>query len=137
VSEEQQKARVSALAEALREKMREVFDELLENNVHSIAHELMIAEDGTGGVGIRFGFQLGNQAVGLDGKISWSRKFEDKAEASFGFEDPVAPRLPGLDKDDGRKVTIKTGEKEITTTLGAIKRAGRRLKPSTEEQEAE
>jgi len=137
VSEEQEKARVSALAEALREKMREVFDELLENNVNSIAHELMIAEDGTGGVGIRFGFQLGNQAVGLDGKISWSRKFEDKAEASFGFEDPIAPRLPGLDADDGRKVTIKTGEGEVTTTLGAIKRAGRRLKSVTKEGEDE
>lgn len=137
MSEDQEKARVSALAEALREKMREVFDELLENNVHSIAHELMIAEDGTGGVGIRFGFQLGNQAVGLDGKISWSRKFEDKAEASFGFEDPIAPRLPGLDKDDGRKVTIRTGEGEVTTTLGAIKRAGRRLKSVTKEGEDE
>lgn len=137
MSEAQEKARVSALAGALREKMREVFDELLENNVHSIAHELMIAEDGTGGVGIRFGFQLGNQAVGLDGKISWSRKFEDKAEASFGFEDPIAPRLPGLDKDDGRKVTIRTGEGEVITTLGAIKRAGRRLKSVTKEGEDE
>lgn len=137
MSEEQQKARVSALAEALREKMREVFDELLENNVHSIAHELMIAEDGTGGVGIRFGFHLGNQAVGLDGKISWSRKFEDKAEASFGFEDPVAPRLPGLDKDDGRKVTIKAGGEVITTTLGAINRAGRRRKTQAEIEDGE
>ena len=119
---------VAALAESLGAKMRELCEELIEKNAHAMAHELLRSDDSNGSAGMRFGFQLGNGAVGMDAKISWSRKFEDTAEGSFRFDDPMYPGLPGMDGagDDGRKVTIRTGGQEVTTTLGAIKRAGRR-----------
>jgi hypothetical protein len=126
--------RTAALSDALSKKMRALFDELLDRNGHAIAHELLRSEDGSGGVSLKFGFQFVNGAVGTDAKISWSRKFEDKEEGTFRFADPQNPGLPGIEGDapeDGRKVTIRAGEKEITTTLGAIKRAGRR-KPNAE-----
>lgn len=59
------------------------------------------ASDGKGGVGFRFGLGLSDEAVTLDGKVSWSRKFEDKDERVFKFADPMRPELPGLDKKGG------------------------------------
>lgn len=125
--------RTVALSEALAKTMAEHFQELLDRNSHAIAHELLTAEDGNGGVSLKFGFQMVNGAVAVDSKVSWSRKFEDKEEGQFRFTDPNAPELPGIDPDDERKLTIRTDAGEVTTTLGAIKKAGRRLRKEGEE----
>lgn len=127
----------SEVAEGLRAKMLEVFKEVLERNVHAIAHELITSADGCGGVSVKFGFQMSNGKVSVESGMSWSRKFKDEAETSFGFTDPKNPELPGVEPvlDDGREVTIKTDAGEVTTTLGAMKRAGRRVasvKPAEE-----
>lgn len=119
----------SEVATGLEARMKEVFAEVLERNAHAIAHELITSEDGCGGVSVKFDFQMSNGKVSVESAMSWSRKFKDQAETSFGFTDPANPDLPGVDtKDDGREVTIRTEAGEVTTTLGAMKRAGRRAR---------
>jgi len=128
----------SEVATGLEARMKEVFAEVLERNAHAIAHELITSEDGCGGVSVKFDFQMSNGQVSVESAMSWSRKFKDQAETSFGFTDPANPDLPGVEAergtgsgergDDGREVTIRTEDGEMTTTLGAMKRAGRRLK---------
>lgn len=127
------------VAKVLQERMKEVFAEVLERNANAIAHELITSEDGCGGVSVKFDFQMSNGAVNVASKITWSRKFEDKEEACFRFSDPANPELPGVeDEHDGRRVVIKSGDIEIDTSLGAIKRAGRRAsKPRTEPEAGE
>lgn len=131
--------RTAALSEALTKEMRGLFEEFLERNGHAIAHELLQSADGAGGVSLKFGFQVVNGAVAVDTKISWSRKFEDKEEGTFRFADPQNPGLPGIEEEDEKhRVTIRTAEGEVSTTLGEIRRAGRRgQKPKAETEGSE
>lgn len=96
-----ERSRQGALASELEKQLKMSFAAMLESNVHAIAGELLKASDGKGGVGFRFGLGLSDEAVTLDGKVSWSRKFEDKDERVFKFADPMRPELPGLDKKGG------------------------------------
>ena len=133
---EQERTRAHALAEKLRKSLGELSAELIERNIDSVAMELLTAADATGGIAMKFGFAIIGETVSVDGKISWSRKFADVEETVFRFANPNEPALPGLDKDDETKVTIRSGGGEIFTTAGAIKRAGRKVK-SQKEEEAE
>lgn len=119
----------SQVSDGLKAKMREVFDEVLDRNAPAIAHELITSEDGCGGVSVKFGFQMSNGKVCVESSLSWSRKFKDQAETSFGFADPSNPELPGVEQNghDEVKMTIRTeGLEDVETTVGALKRLGKR-----------
>ncbi len=94
---EQQATRRSALAGELEKQLKMSFATMLEANIDAIAAELLMASDGQSGVGFRFGLALQKDAVGLTGKVSWHRKFEDKDERTFQFNDPTSPKLPGIE----------------------------------------
>ena len=123
---EMDRTRARNLAESLREKVKELTEELMERNINAIASELLGAADASGGFALRFGLAIVGDKVAVDVGISWSRKFSDKEESSFPLADPQRPELPGIE-EDGQRVTIRTEDGEISTTLGAMKRAGKRL----------
>lgn len=138
---EAERERVGKLSEKLEKSAKELAAELIERNAFGIAHELLNSSEGTGGFSINIGLAMVQGKVAVDGKISWTRKFADKEETVFRFNDPHAPELPGIEDDaehDGTEVKIRTEAGEVQTTLGAIKRAGRRAsKPRTEPEPEE
>lgn len=119
--------RTGMLAEKLRKSAIELAQELIERNAHAIAHELLTAAEATGGFNINIGLAMVQGKVAVDGKISWTRKFADKEEATFRFNDPQAPELPGIEGEEGTKVTIRTGDTVIDTSLEKINRAAKKL----------
>lgn len=130
---EQEQTRAEKLSDRLRAKAGEIFAELMDRNAYAIACELLTATDGTGGFGLKIGLNLIGEKVAVDGKISWSRKFSDAEETEFKLANPNAPTLPGIEEDDETKVTIKTGGKNILTTAGQLRRAGKRTTEGGEE----
>lgn len=94
---ERERARARNLAEALRVEVKELTEELIGRNVNAIASELLASADATGSFGVRFSVNIIGEKVGIDGAISWSRKFTDKEEASFPLADPSRPEMPGIE----------------------------------------
>jgi hypothetical protein len=118
-----------SMTEKLQSKLNETAQELIANNVSTIAQLLQESPDGKLSLSLSVGMTLAGNRVYVEGGISFAKKFKDDFSGMIEIEDPNQPELGGV------TMTIQTGDKSATITseqagnaVKILKKAAKKLR---------